>query len=132
VTAGEDEAQAVVAEGRLVLGPRVLLVAVELHERVQGRQAVVEGALVAQAIDRLAPRRGGDPGARVGRLAVARPRGQRDGERVLERVLGQLEVAAQMADQRGEDAAGLLAEGALDGAAHIAGTCISGRTSTWP
>ena len=65
-------------------------------------------------------------------LAVARPGGQRDGERVLERVLGQLEVAAQMADQRGEDASGLLAKGALDGAAHIAGTCISGRTSTWP
>ena len=91
-----------------------------------------EGALAAQAIDRLAPRRGGDPGARVGRHAVARPRGQRDGEGVLERVLGQLEVAAEMADQRGEDASGLLAEGPLDRAAHIPGTCITGRTSTWP
>ena len=80
-----------------------------------------ERALAAQAIDRLAPRRGGDPGAGVGRHAVARPGGQRDGEGVLERVLGQLEVAAEMADQRGEDASGLLAEGALDGAAHIAG-----------
>ena len=67
VTAGEDEAQAVVFESRLVLGLRALVVAVELHERVQGGQAVVEGALAAQAIDRLAPRRGGDPGARVGR-----------------------------------------------------------------
>ena len=104
VTAGEDEAQAVVFESRLVLGLRALVVAVELHERVQGGQAVVEGALPAQAIDRLAPRRGGDPGSGVGRLAVARPCGQRDGEGVLERVLGQLEVAAQMADQRGEDA----------------------------
>ena len=44
----------------------------------------------------------------------------------------QLEVAAEMADQRGEDASGLLAEGPLDCAAHIPGICITGRTSTWP
>jgi hypothetical protein len=132
VTAGEDQAQAVVVEGRLVLGLRGLVVAVELHERVQGRAGGRGRRFAAQAINRLAPRRGGDPEPRVRGLAVARPGGQRDGETRPERVLGQLEVAAQVADQRGEDAAGLLAKGALDRAAHIAGTCISGRTSTWP
>ena len=55
------------------------------------------------------------------------------GERVLQRVLGQREVSADVADERGEDAPGLLAEGALDRArAHIPGISITGRTSMAP
>ena len=65
--------------------------------------------------------------------AGARPRVDGLRERVLQRVLGQREVSADVADQRGEDAPGLLAEGALDRArAHIPGISITGRTSIAP
>ncbi|MEA2358065.1 MAG: hypothetical protein QOI62_1325 [Solirubrobacteraceae bacterium] len=133
MAAREDQAQAVVGQraGIVVVG-RLLVVAVELHEPVQGREAVVQFALAAQAVDRPAPSGGGDPGARARRLAVARPGGERDGEGVLERVLGELEVAAEMADQRGEDPPGLLAEGVLDRGGHMPGIAITGRTSTVP
>jgi hypothetical protein len=89
---------------------------------------------VAQAVDRLAPGGDGEPGAGVGGHAVAGPGGHRDGEGVLQRVLGQLEAAAQMTDERGQDATGLLAERPLDGAglAHPVGTSMMGRTSTEP
>jgi hypothetical protein len=122
VTAGEDQAQAVVGDGALLRAPDVVLVAVELHEPVEDGQAVLQGALAAQAIDCLAPGGRRDPGSGVVRLAVARPRGQRDGEGVLERVLGELEVTAEMADQRRQDAPGLLAERSLDARGHLTGT----------
>jgi hypothetical protein len=37
-----------------------------------------------------------------------------------------------MADQRGEDPPGLLAEGVLDRGGHMPGIAITGRTSTVP
>src|ERR1700743_2892487 len=72
------------------------------------------GAGPAQAVDRLASCRRRQPGARTGRDAVAAPGRERRLEGVLHRVFGQGEVA-DLADQRREDGAALLAEGGLDG-----------------
>ena len=52
----------------------------------------------------------------------------RNPERGLATVLGELEVTAEMADQRRQDAPGLLAEGALD--ARGQSNFMMGRTST--
>src|SRR4029079_14645992 len=95
--------------------------------------AVGDAALAAQAIDRLAPRRGGDPRARAGRDAVARPRRHRGGERVLQRVLGEPDVP-DVPDQRRQDSGPLLAKGPLDvvHACAAAGISRPGRTSTGP
>ena len=86
-----------------------------------------ERAVAAQAVDR--PVAGGDrqPGAGVGRGAVARPAlgGQR--ERLLRGLLGEVEVA-EVADQTGEDAAPLVAEDLLE-QCYLSRT---GRTSTAP
>jgi len=56
----------------------------------------------AQPIDRPAPRRGGNPRSRVGRQAIARPVLERGDEGVLDRFLGQVEVA-DSPDQAGDD-----------------------------
>ena len=132
VTAREDEPQPVVRDGALLRGVRLGLL-LEVHEDLEGLDAVGEHALAADPVDRPAARGHGDPRAGVRRRAGAGPGPQRVGERVLQRVLGQREVSADVADQRGEDAPGLLAEGALDRArAHIPGISMTGRTSMAP
>jgi hypothetical protein len=70
---------------------------------------------------------GGDnqPGPRVCGLTVPRPALGGDRERLLSGLLGEIEVAEE-ADQRGKDAAPLLAENALDQGAYS----TTGRTST--
>ncbi len=65
------------------------------------------------------------PGLR--RDAVSRPALGRDGERFLSGLLGAVEVAEE-ADQRGEHAAPLVAEDALE----LAQCSTTGRTSTEP
>ena len=57
--------------------------------------------------------RDGDPGGRVGRHAVARPALERDHERVLDRLLGAVEVA-ERAGQRGDRLPRLAPEQAVD------------------
>ena len=132
VAAGEHQPQAVVGDRRgFLLVRRRRCVA--LGEERQSLDAIGDGTRAAQAIDRLAPRGGGDPGARVRRDAVAGPRRHRGGERVLQGVLGQADVA-DVADQSGEDRRALVAEGPLDGVHAVAAAGISmiGRTSTVP
>src|SRR5258705_7111244 len=77
------------------------------------------------------PGRGGQPGARPGRYALARPGVERVGIRVLGAFLGQVEVAGD-ADRRGEHPGPLatvrVGDRLLDGG-HSAS---SGRTSTAP
>ena len=63
----------------------------------------------------------------VGGDAVTNPAFGRDGERLLSRFLGEVEVAEE-ADWRGEDVAPLLAEDLFENAYH----CMIGRTSTAP
>ena len=84
-------------------------------------------ALAAQPVDRLAPRRDGEPRAGVLGNAGARPRHERRVERVVERVLREVDVA-QVADQRRDDAPVLGAEDRLE-RSYISQT---GRTSIEP
>ena len=72
-----------------------------------------ERALAADAVDRAVARGRDEPRARVGGRAVARPALGGDRERLLRGLLGEVEVAEE-ADQRGEDAAPLLAEDLLE------------------
>ena len=73
----------------------------------------LSASLAAQAVDGSIAGRGRDPAARVGRQAVARPCAQGDGERLLDCVLGEVDVAED-ADQGGDRSAGLLAEDPAD------------------
>ena len=68
------------------------------------------------------------PCARVGRHTVAWPALRRDRECLLRRVFGEIEVA-ELADERREDAAPLIAEDLVEQRAYRS---TSGRTSTAP
>ena len=83
--------------------------------------------LTAQPVDRLPSRRDREPRAGVLRDARARPPLDRRSERLLERVLREVDVA-QITDQGGDDPCVLLAEDALDWR-YI---CQTGRTSIDP
>ena len=103
MTAGEEEAQPLVAHGTLlagVVGGCALLAGALAGER---RRLVGEARAPAQAVDRLVPRRLHDPGARVLRHARGRPLLDGERERLLRRLLRHVEVADET-DERGQDA----------------------------
>ena len=141
MTAAEDEPQAVVVEDREPLGglleagvgpgrdPRPL----PLGDRLERLDPGVEAAGAAQAVDRLAPRRGGQPGRRPVRRPVAAPGNERRRARVLQGVLGERDVAAEVPHEGREDGGAVLADRAVQagrGARHP--TTWTGRTSTAP
>jgi hypothetical protein len=72
-----------------------------------------ERAIAVDPVDRPVARGRDQPRARVARGAVARPALGRDRERLLRGFLGEVEIAEE-ADQRGQDAAPLLAERLLE------------------
>ena len=115
MAAGEDQAQPVVDDhAPVVVHRRLLLVlGLEGHQLGQPLGAVGHRPVPAQAIDRAPPRGGRDPCPRIGRDAVAPPHRDRGLERVLHRVLGQLEVAG-LPDQRGQHDRPFVAERARD------------------
>jgi hypothetical protein len=121
VAAGEDELEPLVRKGGLV--HRVL------HRLRHLEQAGLRGqrAVAADAVDRAVAGRRHQPGAGVGGRAVARPALGGDREGLLRGLLGEVEVAEE-ADQRGEDAPPLVAEGPVEGRYHSA----TGRTSMAP
>src|SRR6476661_1010044 len=81
----------------------------------QGRLVLgVALALAADPVDRAVRGGGGEPAAGVGRHAGHGPLLQRHHERLARRVLGEVDVA-EPADERGDEAAVLLAEDPLDG-----------------
>jgi hypothetical protein len=84
-------------------------------EREHGHldEEFLSASLAAEVVDRSVAGSGRDPPARVGRQAVARPCAQCDGERLLDCVLGDVDVA-EGADQGGDRSAGLLAEDPAD------------------
>jgi hypothetical protein len=111
MAAGEDQPQPVVLQELVVLVGGVGGLVVE-----PGRQLAkggVEPGPPPQPVDGLEAAGRDQPGARVGRQAVARPLRQRRRERVLERLLGQVEVA-EHPDQGGQDPARLGPVEALD------------------
>ena len=69
-------------------------------------------------VDRLEAAGRDEPGARIGGHAVARPLLERGGEGVVQRLLGEVEVAEQ-ADQGGEDAARVGAVDRVDGSGGV-------------
>ena len=111
MAAGEDQPQAVVRE--------LIVPTLRIVRRAERLQALEDGplleqrALAAQAIDRLVAGDAGDPGAGVVRRAVARPALEGHHERLLHRLLGEVEVA-QHADQRRDRPSRLVPEQAVD------------------
>ncbi len=121
VATGENQPQPVV-DDVVILG----IAELERHIRLTRHLA----ARLAQPVDGLETPRGNEPGARIGRRAVHRPALHRRRERVLKRLLGEIEVAEQ-ADQSGENATGFRAVDRLDRVYGWLNSMI-GRTSTVP
>ena len=124
VAAGEDEPESVIGDHAMrldLVGGRSPLD----EPRLGVGLGLQDGLLLGQdpcppeSVDGAAPGGGRDPGAGVVGDAIARPVLERRHERVLDRVLGQVEVAED-ADQAGERAAGFPSEGLLGGRSSIA------------
>ena len=113
VAAGEDQPQPVVDDRALVVHRWLLVLGVQAREVGQALGAIGHRPVPAQAIDRPPPRGRRDPRPRVGGNPVAPPHRDRRLERVLDRVLGQLEVA-DLSDQGGQDDRALVAKRARD------------------
>src|SRR5213082_1046476 len=119
VTTREDQAQPLVGD-RLV----------HLLSRLEGRQQLrlaPQRLLAPDAVARAVARGDQQPGAGLGRNAVAWPALERDRNRFLKGVLGELEVAED-ADQAREDAPPFGTKGALD----LVQCSTTGLTSTEP
>ena len=109
MTAGEDEAEAVVVHRRPVL--RVARLGVDQH--LGPALALVAGRLPPHPVESPVAGRGDDPGGRVRGQAARRPALERDGEGLLDRFLGDVDVA-EVADQGGHRSARLGTEDPLD------------------
>ena len=112
VTAGEDQPQAII-DDRALFDHRPVLLLVEAYELCKALGAIRHRAVAAQAIDRAPPRRDREPRTRIRRNAVARPRRERGRIGVLDRVLGQLEIA-HMTNQSRQHGRPLVAKRAGD------------------
>jgi hypothetical protein len=107
VAAGEDELEALVRDQGLI---HVVLHGLRRVEQPQLRRV---GAVAPDAVDRPVARGGHEPAAWVGGRPVPGPALRGRGEGLLGGLLGEVEVAEE-ADQVGEDAAPLVAEGLLE------------------
>jgi hypothetical protein len=112
VAAGEDEAQALVGElvGFGVLGDDA---APELLERLERRPLRGQRPLAADAVDRLVASDLGYPRPRIARDPVPGPALQSDEERLLNRLLGEVEVS-DGPDERRDRPPRLVPEQAVD------------------
>src|SRR5439155_3596484 len=126
VTAGKDQLEPFV-------GNDCLLVLRELLGAGKELGLACERLLAADPVDRPVPRRRHDPRARIRGNAVTRPSLRRPDERVLHRVLGEVEVTEDAAEDR-DRAGALVAVGAgeLLYEATSASRITMGRTSMWP
>jgi hypothetical protein len=111
VAAGEDQPQPLVGNGAVV--DLVLLVG-RRHQRLELAHLVLEAPCPADAIDRPVAGGGRDPGPRIAGYPPLRPDLQGGHEGVLDRLLGEVEVA-EHADERRDRPSRLLAEQAVDG-----------------
>ena len=111
MTAGEDEAQALVAQFARVIVASARVIA--LGHADQLFATIIETRLAPDAIDRLMPRDGDNPRARIFRDTIAAPLLERSFERVLSGILRKREIA-EHADKRGEDSSEILAIEALN------------------
>ena len=107
VAAREDQAEPVLRHRRILLLGRQLEMPRDLLLLLREPRAP------ADPVDRLVPRGGDQPARRIRRRAGHRPLLDRDRERLLERLLGHVEIA-QEADQRGQDSPVLRPKDLLD------------------
>jgi len=126
VAASEDQFETLVGDDSL------LVVREFLRAREQFRLAR-ERLLPADPVDRRVPGRCDDPGAGIARGSVVRPTFSGADEGVLYRVLGEVEIAEDAAEDR-DRAGALVAVGAdeLLYEATSASRITMGRTSMWP
>ncbi len=118
MAAGEDQPQAIVLDPLIVVRLRGTgTLGQPLQDR---REPGVERRPAAQAINRPEPARRDEPGARIGRHALHGPALQRRRERVLHRLLGEVEVSKEP-DERREDAARVGSIQFLDPPARVPG-----------
>ena len=89
--------------------------------------ALVADGLAAEAVDGTVPSGGHDPSTGVRRRPLGRPPGHRDGERLLDRVLGEIDVAED-ADQGGDASAVLPPEDGGRVGGHSVGSSGAART----
>jgi len=106
MTAGEDQLEPFVGNG-------CLLVLRDLLSACEQLRLARERLLAADPVDRAVAGRRDDPGARVVRDAVARPALGSPDEGVLYRVLGEIEVTEDAAEDR-DRAGALVAVGACE------------------
>ena len=111
MAAGEEHAQLVVGVQRGALEVGFGVVA---HGRGEVGGAGGGDAVMAQAVERPAPRGGGQPGAGAVGHTAAVPLDRRGDERVLHDVLREREIAVQPPADGGQDGGALVAEGALE------------------
>ena len=109
MAAGEDQPEPIVRDGAVV----DLVLLAQGHERLELAHLVLEPAGPPDPVDGLVPGRGRDPRAGVARQPALRPDLERDQERVLDGLLGEVEVAED-ADERRDRPSRLLAEQAVD------------------
>ena len=110
MTAGKDQPQPVVGKRRERVFEIVGIFGRRGHRLIlQDSLLFAAGALATARVDQLAAGGGRDPGTRVGRNAARVPVGECGGKRLLHRLLGAVERAAQP-DQAGDDPAMLAAE----------------------
>src|SRR5579859_4599469 len=117
-----------------LVGQRCLLVVRELLRTGEQLRLERERSLTPDAVDRTVPRRRDEPAGGVGGNAALRPAFDRDRQRVLKCVLGEVEVAED-ADQGGENARALVADDLLEKRPYAftsASRMTIGRTSMWP
>ena len=127
MAAGEEQLQLVVVQ-------RGLLEELEVVAHVSHQLGGVRGGdlLVAQAVERLAPRGGRQPGTGAVRRAAAVPLDRRGHERVLDDVLGECEVTVQAARDGRQDRGALVAVGPLERFAHASSNPCVGVIETEP
>jgi hypothetical protein len=84
------------------------------HQRLELADLVLEPPGPADPVDRLVPGGGRDPSRWIARHPPHGPDLERDEERVLDRLLGEVEIA-EHSDERRDRPSRLLAEQAVDG-----------------
>ena len=119
VTAGEDKPEAVVLE--VIVIPRWVG---NCFQSVDHRAVdALEACAAAQTIDRLEPASRNEPGARIGRNTVRGPLLDGGRKRVVQRLLGEIEII-EKADERSEHTARLGSIESIDLIAHVRRTLL--------
>ena len=131
MAAGEDEPEPVVREGVFFL---VVALGLQGGELGDGLALLGHPAVPAEPVDGSVPGGHREPGAGIGRQPVAGPALQRDDERLLDGLLGEVEVAGEP-DERRDRPSAFFAEQAVDDTLRridAYSNSMTGRTSMDP